>query len=97
MIFMCRRKVRLRSTSTPSSLCARTTKWEEERGKTLVVLHNQNIGAVISKAVAKRLGNEVAELLFHRVHQSDGERDLGSGSHSTKLVHVVGESFLLEV
>ena len=95
---MCRRKVRLRSTSTPSSLCARTTKMgEDERKKTLVVLHNQNIGTVIGKAVAKRFRNEVAELLFHRVHQSDSEGDIGSSGHSAQLVHVIGESFILEM
>lgn len=52
---------------------------------------------MIGQAVAQLLGDEVAELLFHRVHQGDFERNVGSGSHSAEFGHVVVELFILAV
>lgn len=62
---------------------------------TLVVLTDQNIGTMVGEAVAQLLGNEVAELLLHRVHKSLGEIDLSAVRHSLQLLHVLGELAVL--
>ena len=52
---------------------------------------------MISKIVSQILRNQITELLFHRIHQSLGEGDLGTGGHSLQLLHVFGELTLLNL
>ena len=93
-----RRKVRFRSISIPSSLWARTTIIHGFYGiRTLVILLDQDIWTMISKIVSQILRNQITELLFHCVHKSLGEGDLGTSSHSLQFLHVFGELTLLDL